>query len=109
MIEGKSRTRALSRDTLSPPGDSRAVQICILLPQIKVPLLSHSIRERVANVAPVGGSNLMSEMNDEAGPLLSHLLCHRQERKRRRVEAGAAFLPWEKPEVQGSSHTLTPG
>lgn len=30
----------------------------------------------------------MSEMNDEAVPLLSHLLCYRQERKRERVEAG---------------------
>lgn len=49
----------------------------------------------------------MSEMNDEAVPLLSHLLCCRQERKRERVEAGAVFLPWEKPEVQGTQ-LLTP-
>lgn len=105
----KPRTRALGRDTLSPPGDSSAAQICILLPQIKVPLLSHSIRERVANVVPVGGSNLMSEMNDEAVPLLSHLLCYRQERKHERVEAGcvSVFLPWEKAEVQGTQ-LLTP-
>lgn len=107
MIEGKPRTRALSRDTLSPPGDSSAVQICILLPEIKVPLLSHSIREAVANVVPVGGSNLMSEMNDEAEPLLSHVLCYRQERKRTRVEVGAVLLPWEEPEVQGTQ-LLTP-
>lgn len=102
--------RALSRDTLSPPGDSSAIQICILLPQIKVPLLSHCIRERVSNVVPVGGSNLMSEMNDEAGLFLSHLLCSTQERKHERVEAGAVSALGE---ARGggypSPHTLTPG
>lgn len=47
------------------------------------------------------------EMNDEAGSLLSHLLCYKQEKKLVRVEARAVLLPWKKSEVQGTQH-LTP-